>query len=90
MIRAACIVLAVVATAAGLPAHADSNVQTIAEAYHAVMAAQYAAHQPPPPIRAEEAQKIYDSYLAGIAKPKSSPDAPGSTAGAPAQQTDQP
>ncbi len=38
-------------------------------AYRAVLAAQYAARQPPSPARPEEAQRIYDIYLRSIGQP---------------------
>lgn len=38
-------------------------------AYHTVMKAQYEAREPAPPMRADEAQRIYDAYLSTIGRP---------------------
>ncbi len=51
------------------PAHAQEPEKPAPQGYEAVMQAQYAARQPPAPMRPEEAQKIYDTYLQSIGRP---------------------
>lgn len=53
-------------------ARADDAVPSIS-AYRAVLDAQYAARAEPMPVRPEEAQRIYESYLQSIGKPTRKP-----------------
>ena len=67
------------------PAHAEQTAP--ASAYRQVMQAQYAAQGGPLPMRPEEAQRIYESYLRSLGQsrersPDSSTDS-GGNAGIP-------
>jgi hypothetical protein len=71
-----CILLVPAASAGGQEA-ATNDRKAPDAAYRAVMKAQYEADEPPPPMRADEAQSIYDAYLRTIGRPdhrRQSPD----------------
>ena len=51
---------------ANAPAHAEENTAPPASAYRQVMQAQYGAEAAPSPMRPEEAERVYDSYLRSL------------------------
>ena len=61
-----CVLLVMSASLSARGAEREAAAPT---AYQDVMRAQYAARENPLPVRPEEAQRIYDSYLRSIGQP---------------------